>query len=64
MIVRSGHLNFAAVFGEIGPMAPKSWKTYQYKPDPSYPQGYVINLLLTPNYLISLFIILVKIAFV
>ena len=22
---RSGHLNFAAVFGEIGPMAPKSW---------------------------------------
>ena len=50
MLKRSGHLNFADDFGEIGPMAPKSWKTYQSKLHPTCPQDKAINLPLTPNY--------------
>ncbi len=38
LLERSGHLNFGDIFGEIGPMAPKSWNAYQYKPDPSCPK--------------------------
>ena len=56
IIKRSGHLNFAATFCEIGPMSPKSWKMYQSKPEPTCPQDYVINLHLTPNYVIPSFI--------
>ncbi len=37
MFIRSGHLNLAYIFGEIGLMAHKSWKTYQSKPDPTRP---------------------------